>query len=207
MMPGSFWLAHEPLVLASGSPARRMLLEGAAIPVEIRPVPIDEGAIAAPLVSSGLMPIAIAEHLAAAKAGAAATLLPGRIVLAADQTLELDGALFVKARGLPEARAQLARLRGRAHALHSAAILRRDDEVLWTGCRSARLAMREVSDTFLDRYLAAMGGRVLQTVGGYELESLGIQLFQSIEGDHATILGLPLLDVLAALRQLGFLLD
>jgi septum formation protein len=202
-----FWLADKPLVLASGSAARRTLLDAAAIPIEVRPVPIDERTLASKALSDGADPLGIAECLAAAKASAAAKHFPGRVILAADQTLELAGQLMMKAPDFTAARAQLAQLRGRMHQLHSAAILLRDNEVLWAGSRSASLQMRAFSEAFLNVYLDAMGTRLLETVGGYQLEALGAQLFDLVEGDHATILGLPLSDILAALRKAGLLLD
>lgn len=202
----SFWLLPHPLVLASGSSARRALLEAAAIPLEIRKPDLDEVALAAPMVAKGESPKAIAQVLARAKALAVSAANPDRLVLAADQTLDLSGQLGMKAPDLASARAQLLALRGIAHQLHSAAVLARDGTVLWQGSQSATLTMRTFSDTFLDTYLDAMGKRVLGTVGGYELEALGIHLFETIEGDQATILGLPLHGVLAALRDAGALL-
>lgn len=205
MTVSPFWLEAEPLVLASGSAARRTLLEGAGIPLEILRAPVDEAAIAATLVDDGHAPDAIATALAHAKAEAAARRAPKRLILAADQTLALGRDLFMKPKDRGQARRQLGLLRGKTHALHSAAILRRGDAVLWAGIASARLTMRAFSEDFLDHYLAAMGESVTVTVGGYALEALGIQLFEAVEGDHATILGLPLLPVLHALRDLGAL--
>jgi len=174
MSASPFWLGGEPLVLASGSSARRLLLESCGIPLEIVRPRVDEKAIAA-------------------------------LVLAADQTLDLQGSLFMKPSDRDAAQAQIARLRGKAHHLHSASALRRGETVLWAGLSSATLLMRPFDDAFLESYLDAMGSRVTETVGGYEMEGLGPHLFSEIVGDHATILGLPLLGVLYALREAGVL--
>lgn len=200
-----FWLSREPLVLASGSAARRALLEAARIPVEILRAPVNEAAIAQALLLQRETPHAIAIALAHAKAEAASRKVPHRLVLAADQTLDHQGALLMKPESRAHAREQILALRGDPHFLHSAAVLRKGDRVLWAGVASARLTFRAFSDAFLGIYLDAMGEAIRETVGGYQLEALGPHLFEVIEGDHATILGLPLLPVLHALRDLGCL--
>lgn len=200
-----FWLAEAPLILASGSVARRMLLEAAGIPLEILKAPVNETAIAATLLAQHEDPQAIAVALAHAKAEAAAYKRPDALILAADQTLDHDHALLMKPVDRAHAAGHLRRLCGDVHHLHSAAVLRRGETVLWAGVASARLTMRAFSDAFLETYLDAMGESVCETVGGYQLEALGVQLFERIEGDHATILGLPLIPVLHALRDLGAL--
>ncbi len=200
-----FWLGAARLVLASGSPARRMLLEAAGIPLEILKAPVDETAIAATLLEQRATPQAIAIALAHAKAEAASRKSPERLILAADQTLDHDNALLMKPVDRDHAADQLRRLRGGVHHLHSAAVLRQGETVLWAGVASARLTMRGFSDAFLEAYLDSMGATVCETVGGYQLEALGVQLFERIEGDHSTILGLPLIPVLHALRDLGVL--
>lgn len=205
MTASPFWLGTEPLVLASGSAARRSLLESCGIPLEIIKPRVDEKAIAATLLESRATPAEIAIALAHAKAEAVARLHPDRLVLAADQTLDGDGSLFMKPVDRPAAKAQLARLKGKAHHLHAAAALRRGETVLWAGISSATLIMRRFDDAFLDLYLDAMGPKVTETVGGYEIEGLGPHLFSEIVGDHATILGLPLFGVLYALREAGVL--
>ncbi len=133
-----------------------------------------------------------------------ARLHPDRLVLAADQTLDLEGSLFMKPVDRSAARMQMGRLRGKAHHLHSASALRRGETVLWAGISSATLIMRPFDDAFLDRYLDAMGAKVTETVGGYEIEGLGPHLFSEIVGDHATILGLPLFGVLYACEKRAF---
>lgn len=205
MSASPFWLGSEPLVLASGSAARRLMLESCGIPLEIIRSRVDEKAIAATLLENRATPAEIAIALAHAKAEAAARLLPDRLVLAADQTLDLEGSLFMKPVDRGAAQAQITRLRGKAHHLHSASVLRRGETVLWAGISSATLIMRAFDDTFLDHYLDAMESRVTETVGGYEIEGLGPHLFSEIVGDHATILGLPLFGVLHALREAGVL--
>lgn len=200
-----FWRGEAPLILASGSAARRTLLESCGLPLDIIKPHVDEKAIAASLLEQSHSPAEIAIALAHAKAEAVALKHPARLVLAADQTLDLDGSLFMKPIDRAGARSQLLRLSGKAHHLHSAAALRRGETLLWAGISSATLIMRDFNAGFLDTYLEAMGERVVQTVGGYEIEGLGPHLFSEIVGDHATILGLPLFGVLYALREAGVL--
>ena len=161
---------------------------------------------------SALLPlkIEVAKACAASAGGAAVPRRERRRWFArkevgADQILECDGRWFDKPRDLEEARAQLQALSGRTHRLITAAAVVRDSAVLWRAIETARLTMRRVSEAFLDRYLAAMGKRVLATVGGYELEGLGAQLMTRVEGDYFAILGLPLLPLLAFLREDGAL--
>jgi septum formation protein len=199
------WLADQPLVLASRSESRRAVLAGAGIPLEVLPADIDERAIEA---QAGLKsPGQVALMLARAKAAAVAVERPGRCVLGADQTLALADRLFAKPTDLAAAGDQLRSLRGRTHELHSALVLARDGAILFEHCEIARLTMREFSDAFLDSYIEAAGLAVTASVGGYQVESLGIQLFERIEGDHFTILGLPLLRLLQYLRREGCLAD
>jgi len=199
------WLADEPLVLGSRSESRRAVLAGAGIPLEILAADIDERAIEAQAGSGS--PSQIALLLARHKAFAVAAKLPGRRVLGADQTLSLGERLYAKPADPAAARDQLKSLRGHTHELHSAAVVARDGAVLFEHCEIARLTMREFSDGFLDSYIAAAGLAVTASVGGYQVESVGIQLFERIEGDHFTILGLPLLRLLEYLRRAGCLAD
>jgi septum formation protein len=199
------WLAEQPLVLASRSESRRAVLAGAGIPVEVRPADIDERAIEA---QAGLdSPGQIALLLARAKACAVAAKLPGRLVLGADQTLALGDRLFNKPADPAYARKQLESLRGRIHELHSAVVLASGPDVLFAHCEIAQLGMRDFSDRFLESYIATAGLAVTASVGGYQVEGIGIQLFERIDGDHFTILGLPLLKLLQHLRHVGCLAD
>jgi len=196
------WLKPEPLVLASRSAIRRTVLEAAGIPVEVFPADLDERAIEARASASD--PGEVAALLARSKAEAAAASRPRRLVLGADQTLALGSRRFSKPADRAAARDQLLALRGKTHALHSAVAVVRDGEVLYQGGEVARLTMRPFSETFLERYLDAAGAAVTASVGAYQLEGIGIHLFERIEGDHFTILGMPLLPLLKFFRQQEF---
>jgi septum formation protein len=199
----SLWLADKPLVLASKSASRRSLLQGAGIPIEVRAADIDERGVEA---KAGLDdPTAVAGMLAREKALAVSLQLPGRMVIGADQTLALGQRRFSKPVDRQAAREQLKVLRGNTHALHSAVAIVRDGKPLFEHCALARLVMRAFSDQFLESYLDAAGDAVTASVGAYQVEGLGVQLFERIEGDHSTILGLPLLPVLDVLRREGAL--
>lgn len=194
----TLWLAEAPLLLASKSAVRRALLQAAGIAVETAAAGIDERAIEA---RAGLSdPGAVAMLLAREKAGAVSHNHPGRVVLGADQTLALGARRFSKAADRAGAREQLAALRGKTHTLHSAVAVIRGGEVLFELVEAARLTMREFSDGFLESYLDAAGDAATASVGGYQLEGVGVQLFERVEGDHSTILGLPLLPLLGWLR-------
>jgi septum formation protein len=197
----ALWLADAPLVLASKSAVRREVLLSAGIPVEAIPADIDERGIEAR--SAAIDPGEVALMLACEKAKAVSSDLPKRWVLGADQTLALGTRRFSKPADAVAARAQLTTLRGRTHALHSAIAVVRDGAVMHETVDVARLTMREFSDSFLNRYLAEAGPAVLASVGGYQLERIGIHLFDQVEGDHFTVLGLPLIPLLAFLRQAG----
>lgn len=202
----SLWLAEMPLVLASGSTTRRDMLWAAGIPVETVKPDIDEREVEQPLRSEGASEDAIAAALACAKALAVSLAHPSRYVLGADQTLACDGVAHHKPADLAAATRQLALLSGREHQLHSAFVLIRDGEIISEGLQSATLSMRPLTEAYISAYVATAGSAILSSVGGYQLEGLGIQLFERVEGDHFTILGLPLLAVLEALREQGLLL-
>ena len=190
------WLASDPLVLASKSEVRRAVLEAAGLQVVPVPADIDERAIE----KRARGPKDVAMLLARKKAKAVAARMPGRLVLGADQTLSLGAERFSKPAGRDGARAQLLQLRGKTHELHSGIALVRDADVLFEDCAVARLTMRNFSEPFLELYLDAAGASVSQSVGGYQLEKTGIQLFETIDGDHFTILGMPLFSLLPFLR-------
>lgn len=199
----SLWLADKPLLLASKSASRRALLQGAGIPIEILAADIDERGVEA---KTGLAdPGAVAALLAREKARAVSMERPGRLVIGADQTLALGQRRFSKPVDRNAARDQLKILRGHAHELHSAVAIVRDGEPLFEHCAVAQLTMRAFSDAFLESYLDAAGDAVTASVGAYQVEGLGVQLFECIEGDHSTILGLPLVPVLDFLRRQGAL--
>jgi len=195
----------SPLILASASAARRRLLADAGVMAEIDPAPIDEAAIKEEYRRSGRSSAGCAARLAEAKARAVAARHPAGLVLGADQLLDCAGEWYDKPRNRDDARDQLSRLRGRSHVLVTAAAVVRDDERLWQAVEQPRVTMRAFSDAFLERYLDAVGERVLKTVGGYELEGLGAQLVERVEGDYFAILGLPLLPLLHFLRGAGAL--
>ena len=197
------WLADQLLVLASKSAIRGEILRAAGLAIEVCPADIDERTIEQG--SAARDPGEIAALLAREKALAVAARLPGRVVLGADQTLALGERRFSKPTDRAAAREQLTLLRGQAHQLHTAIALVRDGVILFEHREAARLTMRVFSDRFLEHYLDAAGAAVTASVGGYQLEKTGIQLFERVEGDHFVILGLPLLPLLLHLRQAGWL--
>lgn len=191
------------LVLASKSAARAAMLEAAGITVTLSPADIDERAFDEAWSREGRGPDVVARLLAEEKARAVSRSHPGAVVIGADQTLALGPRRFSKPADLAEARANLATLRGETHHLHSGVALVRDGETLFATVSSAAMTMRAFSDSFLDAYLGRLGDRVLSSVGCYQLEGEGIQLFERIEGDYFTILGMPLLPLLSTLRHHG----
>ncbi len=196
------WLARQPLVLASKSDIRGKILAAAGLRFEIRPASIDERAVE---VAAGKPDAAAAARLLArAKALAVAASCPGQLMLGADQTLARGNMRFSKPGDRAAAAEQLRALRGRTHELHSALALAQDGAILFDCVDTARLTMRDISDRFLEDYLDMTGDLALTSVGGYQLEGIGIHLFERVEGDYFTILGLPLLPLLAFLRQNNF---
>ncbi len=201
----ALWLAKAPLVLASKSAARQALLKAAAIPFDIIAADIDERSVEAPLRAHGAPAAVIAAHLARAKALAISADAPSRFVVGADQVLALEDEIFTKPEKMEAAKAQLAKLSGRTHALQSAVCVARDGAILFEAISTANMTCRTLSPGFIDRYIGVAGDAVLTSVGAYQVEGLGVHLFDKIEGDQATILGLPLLPLLAFLRQEGSL--
>lgn len=193
------------LVLASTSAARAAMLKAAGVTAALAAPRIDERALDAQWTAEGRGPEEIARLLAEAKARDVSARAPGAVVIGADQTLALGPRRFSKPASREAARDHLLALRGRIHHLHSGVALVRDGAVLFSTASSAAMHVRAFSDAFLDAYLAAMGEEVTRSVGCYQLEGTGIQLFERIDGDYFTILGMPLLPLLAALRSEGFL--
>jgi septum formation protein len=201
----TLWVGKKPLILASQSKSRQALLQAAGIDFEAIPADIDERGIQA---ASGLEdPAAIAALLAKSKALHVAQQQQGRVVVGADQTLALQERLFSKPAGREQAAGQLRALGGKTHELHSAIAVARGDKVLFQHVSVARMTMRNMSDATIERYLDAAGRAVTTSVGAYQLEGLGVHLFETIEGDHFTILGLPLLPLLGCLRGLGMVAE
>lgn len=193
------------LILASASGIRAKLLREAGLKFGVRPPDVDEGAIKESLRQRGVAADHVADALAEAKALNVSNASPHALVLGCDQILECEGRLFDKARDISEARQTLAFLRGREHHLISAAVLAEGGEPVWRAAERASLKMRSFSDDFLDNYLKAEGSLVLGSVGCYQLEGRGVQLFDSVAGDYFSILGLPLVPLLGALRDKGIL--
>lgn len=193
----------EKLILASASPFRKKMLENAGVDVEAIPADLDERAVEAPLAETGASPQDVALILAEAKAVAVSEAHPGRLVLGCDQTLSLDGEVFHKPADMEAARRHLLKLSGRTHQLNSAVVIARDGETLWRHVEVASMTMHHLEPGFIGRHLARVGDRALSSVGAYQIEGEGIQLFDKIDGDYFTIVGLPLLPVLAELRKLG----
>jgi septum formation protein len=191
----------EQLILASASAARAALLNAAGLPVAIEPANIDEAVVK----QAGHNAAVCAARLAEMKARHVAKQHPQALVIGADQILVCDEAWFDKPGDIAAARNQLLALRGRTHELVTAVCVVRGTERIWHAVSRPRLTMREFSDAFLERYLAAEATAVLGSVGAYRLEGLGVQLFSAIEGDHFAILGLPLLALLHFLRDRGAL--
>lgn len=191
----------ERLILASRSAARRAMLTGAGVPFVAEDAGVDEDAIKISL--AGIDPAELALELARAKALAISRQDPEAWVLGSDQTLDFDGGMISKAPNLTVARERLHTLRGRTHHLNSAAALANNGVVVWSGVDTARMTMRRFSDAFLDTYLEAEGEGLLGSVGCYRLEGMGSQLFDRVDGDYFTVLGMPLWPVLDELRRAG----
>jgi len=193
----------ERIILASGSPFRKALMENAGIGFEAIPARIDERAVEAPLQGSGAAPEDVALILAEAKALEVSDHYPDALVIGSDQTLSLGDEVLHKPADMEEARRRLLKLAGKTHQLNSAVVLARKGEALWRHVEVARLTMRPLDPGFIGRHLARVGENALSSVGAYQIEGEGIQLFEKIEGDYFTIVGLPLLPLLAALRERG----
>ena len=198
---------RDPLILASGSSTRARILADAGLPAVVDPAAVDEEEIRAAFRAERRSAAECATALAESKAIRVSARHTGTLVLGADQILECAGRWFDKPADVEAARAQLKALRGERHALVSAAAVVRNGSVLWHTTDRAQLTMRRFGDDFLDAYIAAAGADLLGSVGAYRLEGLGAQLFERVEGDYFTILGLPLLPLLDFLRGHGALLS
>jgi len=193
------------LILASGSATRRAMLLAAGVTFDVVPADVDEPAVRYQLVAenAGVTPAELAQALAAAKSKEVSRRYPGAIVIGSDQVLECDGEIFSKPGDASGVRTTLEKLTDRTHSLHAAVALSSSGRVGWAACDTARLTMRRLSPAFIDDYVARTGEAVLGSVGAYQIEGLGVQLFDHIEGNHFTILGMPLLPLLSELRAQG----
>jgi septum formation protein len=200
-----FWRLEDPLVLASMSRARQMILREAGIPFTIQPANIDEREIERDLNSKSADQIA--QTLAQAKALYVSKNFKDRLVLGADQVASCEGRIFGKAENITKARELLLSLSGRRHRLHSALCLAQNDTIIFQTLAYADLHVRQITSDFVDTYIEEMGDKILSSAGGYQIEALGAQLFSSIEGDYWTIMGLPILPLLEALRNEGALIS
>jgi septum formation protein len=194
---------NEKLVLASASPFRAQLLTSAGLQIETDPAHIDERAVEQPLIEAGLDGDDLAMMLAIAKAQDVSPRHPSKIVIGGDQTLTLNGEAFHKPADMQAARTHLLKLSGQTHQLNSAICLVRDGEVLWEHTGVAYMTMRALTPQFIGRHLSQVGDAALTSVGAYQVEGPGIQLFEKIEGDYFTILGMPMIPLLNALREMG----
>lgn len=193
------------LILASSSASRQMLMRNAGLTFTAIPADVDERAIDARLEAEGAEPDRIAVELAKAKALAVSSIRPDAIVLGCDQTMSLGARIFHKPKDMAEAHANLMSLAGRTHRLNCGAALARNGEILWDVVAIADMTMRELDSDFVRRHLDRVGNSVLSSVGAYQLEGEGIQLFNHIDGDYFTILGLPLLPLLTKLREMDMI--
>ena len=192
------------IILASGSRARREILRSAGVSFTVETADVDEDAIRAALDNkdgtAALDPADVSEILAVAKAEAVSKLQPDAFVIGGDQVLAFDDRILTKPKNEAAARAQIASFRGKVHVLHSAVALAHNGETLWSTVDTAEMHVRDFTDVFLDDYMRRAGRTVLDSVGAYLMEGLGIQLFERIDGDYFTVLGMPLMPLLRELR-------
>ena len=191
------------LVLASSSPFRRQLMENAGLQFLAQAADIDERALEAPLEAAGASPDEVALKLARAKALDVSHKNPAKLVIGSDQTMSLGSRVYHKPRDMAAAKDHLLSLSGKTHRLNSAVAFARDGQVIWEHVAHADMMVRPLTDEFVERHLARVGDKALKSVGAYQLEGEGIHLFEKIDGDYFTIIGLPLLAILGELRRLG----
>jgi septum formation protein len=196
---------NRSIILASASPVRRQLLERAGLVFDVEVSSVDESVVREALAdeTSGVEPGDLAEVLARAKAEDVARMVDADIVIGADQVLSMDGVSYAKAESIAEARRQLLAFKGKAHQLHSAVAIVNEGTFTWAHVEDVTVHMRDYSSAFVGKYLAAAGEEVLQSVGCYQLEGLGVQLIDAVDGDYFSVLGLPLFALLGELRRLG----
>jgi septum formation protein len=193
----------SPLILASSSPFRRTLMLNAGLTFDAHAASIDERAIEAPLEKNGASPDEVALVLARAKAEDVSRRFPDALVIGSDQTMSLGDRVFHKPADMKQAAAHLTALSGKTHRLNSAIALYSGGTALWDHVAHASLTVRQLSPLFIERHLQRVGTKALSSVGAYQLEGEGIQLFEKIDGDYFTIIGLPMVPLLAKLRELG----
>src|ERR1044072_6469165 len=205
-MTGFLQAGRPPLILASSSKSRAKLLEAAGLAFIVEPPGLDESAMRQAVAGGeALAPHDVAEVLARAKAEAVSEMAPKAYVIGGDQVLAFGDIIMSKPESMEAARRQLLDLSGKTHTLHTAVAVATNGETIWADTTVATLTMRKLSPVFIGRYLAAAGEEVLSSVGAYQIESLGIQLFEKIEGDYFSILGLPLIPLLDTLRREGII--
>jgi septum formation protein len=203
-MSGFLQSGRPPLILASASSIRAKLLEAAGLAFIVEPTGLDESTMRQAISGEHSLDVHdVAEVLARAKAEAVSDLAAGAFVIGSDQVLALGDRILAKPDSMEAARRQLLDLSGQSHALHSSVALATNGETIWAHTETSTLLMRKVTPEFIGHYLAAAGEEVLSSVGAYQIESIGVQLFEKIDGDYFSILGLPLLPLLAALRREG----
>ncbi|MEP6566231.1 MAG: Maf-like protein [Mesorhizobium sp.] len=193
----------QTIILASDNPLARKILANAGIAIEVDAADLDDAAMEAPLEDSGVSPEEVALVLAQTKAVEVSGRQPGALVIGCEQTLALGDEILHAPADMEGARRRLLLLSGKTHQLNSAAVLARDGAIIWHDVGVANLTMRKLDPGFIGRNLAAVGEKAFKGSGAYQIDSPSIQLFEKIEGDHFTILGLPLLPLLAELRRLG----
>jgi septum formation protein len=196
-----------PLVLASTSPFRKQLLQQAGLTFTTAAPDINEREIEARAEHQSLSPAELAQMLGREKALAVSKtqsgVLAGILVLGGDQVMALGNTVYHKPKDLAAAREQLLSLRGATHVLNSALALAQDGEIIWSHVSQAQMTVRMFSEMFLDDYLDKVGDKILKSVGGYQIEGMGVQLFSNVSGDYFTIIGVPLFPLMEKLRELG----